>query len=76
MMKKQPKKKTRLEELDERHQELQKRLFQAHTTGMSYAVIQQLEAMMQQNQIDMYDESEMEKHRAAQKGDENDSFIV
>ena len=76
MMKKQPKKKTRLEELDEQGQMLQTRLLQAHSAGMSYGVIQQLEAMIQQNSQDMYDESEMEKHRAQQKGGESDSFIV
>jgi uncharacterized protein YacL (UPF0231 family) len=76
MMKKQPKKKTRLEELDEQSQTLQKRLMQAYSAGMSYSVIQQLEAMIEQNKLDMYDESEMEKHRAAQKNGDSDSYIV
>lgn len=75
-MKKQPKKKTKLEELDERGQMLQKRLLQAHSAGMSYDVIRQLEFMIEQNNLDLYTESEMEKHRASQKNGGDESYIV
>lgn len=74
-MKKQQKKKTKFEELDERGQALQKRLLQAHAAGMSYNVIAQIESMIEQNNLDLYDESELHKHRSTQKGDD-DSFIV
>ena len=75
-MKKQPKKKTRFEELDEKGQKLQRRLMQAYSAGMSHGVIHQIEAMIEQNNLDMYDEREMEKHRASQKNDGDDGYIV
>lgn len=77
---KKKKKKSKLEKLDEERQSLQKKLFQAHTLGMSYQVIQQIESMLDVNQLDLYTESEMEQHRREQSDDKDafssDDYIV
>jgi hypothetical protein len=75
-MKKQPKKLSKLEKIDARNQELQKKLLIAHSTGMSETIIQQLRALIEENQREMADEFEMERFRREQKDNDDDSFIV
>lgn len=73
-MKKQPKR-SKLEELDLRMQEIQKRRVQAHMTGMSQGILDQIDNMITEIQLDMYTESELERHRRSGNEDGED-FIV
>ena len=73
-MKKQSRK-NKLQELDKRMQELQKRRVQAYMAGMSQSILDQLDRMTDELQIDMYTETELQRFRAQDKGDGED-FIV
>jgi putative IMPACT (imprinted ancient) family translation regulator len=69
-------KRSRLEELDERMQMLERRRVQAYNTGMSYEILRQLENMIEETRLDMYTESELQIHRRQEGQDPDDSFIV
>jgi hypothetical protein len=58
---KKPTKKSNLEELDSRQQMLEKKMLQAYTAGMSPAILAQIQAQIDMNRMDMYDESERQK---------------
>lgn len=72
-MKKQQKKKSKLEELDERHREINRKIVQAYSAGMNQNIIRQLEYMLEEVKLQMYDESELQKNRDDEDGE---SFIV
>lgn len=76
-MRAQSKQKTKLEELDEKLQAINKKLTIAYASNMSFGIIQQLENLAQEIRFEMYNESELEKHRRSQQdGDNDESFIV
>lgn len=58
---KKPAKKSKLEELDERQQMLDKKLLQAYTAGMGAHIIDQIQQQIDMNRLDMYDEAERTK---------------
>lgn len=73
---KKPIRKSKLEQLDEIQRNLEKKLSQAYRLGMGEHVIIQLQTMLEQNRLELYDEYQMEEFR--REGDDNDgeSFIV
>ena len=73
-MKRQPKQ-TRLAQLDAQMQDLQRKRGQAYTAGMSQAIVEQLERMIDEVSLEMYTESELVKHRAEDKGDGEDYIV-
>lgn len=75
-MKKQPKKQSRLEELDQRQSEIDKRILQAYRAGMSHHLISQLEKLADENRFEIYNEIELEKHRRSEGNNDDDSYIV
>jgi tRNA A37 N6-isopentenylltransferase MiaA len=75
-MKKNSPKKSKFEELDSQSQQLQKRLLQAYSAGMSQGIIDQIQSLIEQNQLNLHDERTLEVHRAQQKNESNDGYIV
>lgn len=83
-MRKKHKKKNKLELLDDKQQKLERRLFQAYSSGMSAGIIQQLQTLIDENRLELYNESELEKHRREKYPDgetqqsdrQDDDYIV
>lgn len=74
-MVKKPVKKTPIQELDDRLQELMKKRLQAYRAGASYSVMAQIDRMIAEAQLELYTESELERHRN-KKDDDGEQWIV
>lgn len=72
---KRPLKQNKLEQIDKKLQELQKRRAQAYMSGMSQDIIRQLDQYIDEASLEMYTESELAKHRATDKGDGEDYIV-
>lgn len=74
-MVKKTQKKTPIQELDERLQLLLKRRLQAYNSGASWPIIEQIERMIEETQLDLYTETELQRHRDS-KDDDGEQWIV
>jgi len=68
-------KQTPLQHLNDKMQVLMKKRLQAANAGASFDIMQQLDTMIAETQIEIYAETELERHRRSDKGD-GESFIV
>lgn len=75
-MPKKPQNKTALQELDERLQKLLAQRLKAHRAGASYHIIEQIDRMIQETQLDLYTESELERHRRNSDDQDGEQWIV
>jgi hypothetical protein len=75
MTKRQPKT-TPLQDIQERQRKLMDTRLKAHSSGASGAVLQQIERMMAENEIELYTESELERHRNKKDDEDGEQWIV
>lgn len=73
-MAKKPIKSTPIQELDQRLQTLMNKRLQAHQSGASYQVMDQIDRMIEETQIDLYTETELARSR--NKDDDGEQWIV
>lgn len=70
-----------MQKLLDRQQELKKKVIQAHRAGMSPQIVGQIQSMIEQVEFEIYNKSELDKAKWAQKraedgDDDSDSFII
>lgn len=61
--------------LDERLQQLMKKRLQAYNAGAGAHILDQIERMIEETQLDLYTESELQRHRDSGKED-GEEWIV
>lgn len=69
-------KKTPIAELDEKLQLLNKKRLQAYSANMSFAIIDQLDRLIEETTLELYTQSELERYRKSKDEDDGESFIV
>jgi hypothetical protein len=72
---KKPQKKTQIQELSDRLQTLMSKRLAAYRAGASYQIMEQIDNMIAETQLDLYTESELQRHREG-KDQDGESFIV
>lgn len=72
---KKPQKKTQIQELSDRLEKLMSTRLKAYRSGASYHVMEQIDNMIAETQLDLYTETELERHRAS-KDQDGESWIV
>lgn len=69
-------KQTPIQALDERLQLLNKKRLQAYNANVSYEILEQLDRMIAETELDLYTESELQRHRNTKNNDDGEEWIV
>lgn len=72
---KKPQKKTQIQELSDRLQTLMSKRLAAYRAGASYQIMEQIDNMIAETQLDLYTESELQRHRES-KDQDGESWVV
>ena len=74
-MRRQPKK-TKLQELQEKRQLLLNKRLKAYTAGASIEVMQQFDILMDELELEIYDQMEVERFEREAKDGDDESYVV
>jgi hypothetical protein len=75
-MSKKQARKTPIAELDEKLQILNRRRIQAYSSGMSLEIMDQINRLIDETSLELYTQTELERHRKSSDGEDGESFIV